>query len=157
MSEHKSTAKTAKEAFSESALKHIAEVIAEVEEHTSAEIRVSILDERPFEDGGLALDALALKEFTRLGMHSTKGQNGILLYIIFEEHKYYICGDKGINDRVDTNTWEDVATTIKSHFKEGHFEEGVVSGLRAIKDHLCIALPPEATNPNELPNEVVMR
>lgn len=156
MSEHQ-IAKTAKEAFSESALKHIADVIAEVEEHTSAEIRVSILDERPFEDAGLALDALALKEFTRLGMHSTKGQNGILLYILFEEHKYYICGDKGINDRVDTNTWEDVAATIKSHFKEGHFEDGVVSGLRTIKDHLRIALPPDTTNPNELPNEVILR
>ena len=157
MSEHQSIAKTAKEAFSESALKHIADVISEVEEHTSAEVRVSILDERPFEDGGLPLDKLALKEFSRLGMHTTKGQNGILLYIIFEEHKYYICGDKGINDRVDTNTWEDVAATIKSHFKNGHFEEGVVSGLRTIKEHLRIALPPDTTNPNELPNEVVMR
>jgi uncharacterized membrane protein len=157
MSEHQSIAKTAKEAFSESALKHIADVIAEVEEHTSAEVRVSILDERPFEDGGLPLDKLALKEFSRLGMQSTKGQNGILLYILFEEHKYYICGDKGINDRVDTNTWEDVAATIKSHFKEGHFEEGVVTGLRTIKEHLRIALPPDTTNPNELPNEVILR
>lgn len=157
MSEHHLVAKTAKEAFSESALGRIADVIAEVEEHTSAEVRVSILDERPFEDGGLPLDTLALKEFSRLGMQSTIGQNGILLYILFEERKYYICGDKGINDRVDTNTWEDVASTIKSHFKHGHFEEGVVSGLRKIKEHLRIALPPEATNPNELPNEVILR
>lgn len=157
MSEHHTIAKTAKEAFSEKGLAHIAEVIAEVEKHTSAEVRVSILDERPFEDGGLPLDKLALKEFSRLGMHKTKGQNGILLYILFEEHKYYICGDKGINDRVDPNTWEDVAATLKSHFKEGHFEEGVVSGLRKIKEHLRVALPPDATNPNELPNEVILR
>jgi uncharacterized membrane protein len=150
-------AKSAKEAFSEAGLKRIADTIAEVEAHTSAEIRVSVLDERPFEDGGLPLDELAKREFKRLGMHKTKGQNGILLYILFEEHKYYICGDKGIHERVDTGTWEDVAATIKSHFKQGHFEDGVVSGLRKIKEHLRIALPPDADNPNELSNEVVIR
>lgn len=156
MSEHQ-IAKTAKGAFSETALKHITDVIAEVEEHTSAEIRVSILDERPFEDGGLSLDTLAMKEFKRLGMHNTKGKNGILLYIVFEEHKYYICGDKGIHERVDPNTWEDVASTIKTHFTQGHFEQGVIEGLRKIKEHLRIALPPDATNPNELSNEVIIR
>lgn len=157
MSDHHTVAKTAKDAFSSDALARIADIIAEVEKHTSAEIRVSILDERPFEDGGLPLDELALKEFKRLGMQKTKGQNGILLYIIFEEHKYYICGDKGIHERVDPNTWEDVAATIKSHFKEGYFEQGVVSGLGKIKEHLRIALPPDVTNPNELSNEVVIR
>jgi len=156
MADHKIAA-SAKEAFSEAALKRIADVIAEVELYTSAEIRVSILDERPFEDGGLPLDELAKREFKRLGMHQTKGLNGILLFIVFEEHKYYIYGDTGIHSCVNPDTWEDVATTIRTHFKHGEFEEGVVTGLRTIKSHLHTALPPEASNPNELSNEVVIR
>jgi uncharacterized membrane protein len=157
MSEHHQIAKTAKEAFSEAGLASIAREIADVEKATSAEIRVSILEERPFEDGGLSLEELAKKEFIRLAMHETHGQNAVLLFLLFEERKFYVYGDTGIHKRVNPETWDDVAKTLKEHFKEGKFEQGVISGLKKIKHHLRVALPTGGENMNELSNEVIIR
>ena len=156
MSSH-NVPKNAKEAFSTAALKKIGEVIGEIEQHTSAEIRVSILDEREVADANIPLPDLAKKEFLRLGMEKTKGGNGVLLLILFHERKFYILGDKGIHDRLQSETWEDVAATLKSKFANGHFVEGVTEGLQNIKSHLQRSLPPTEDLSNELSNEVSIR
>lgn len=156
MSDH-NIPKNAKEAFSVSALKTVAGVIGEVEKHTSAEIRVSILEERDTTDANLPIADVARKEFFRLGMEKTSGHNGVLLLILFHERKFYIVGDQGIHDRLHPETWEDVAATLKSHFAHGKFTEGVVEGLQKIKQHLHTALPASQNDVNELTNEVSIR
>jgi uncharacterized membrane protein len=157
MAEHHHSPRSAAEAFPPEALAHISETIAEIELATSAEIRVAILEERDFEDGGLSLEDVAHKEFKRLGMQKTAGRSGVLLLVIFEEHKFYIFGDTGIHQRVDPETWTDAADAIGSHFRRGDFKGGVVAGLKKIKEHLHTVLPPKEHNPNELSNEVVLR
>ncbi len=145
----------AKEAFSSEALDRIAATIAEVEQHTSAEIRISIIDERDNAMGGISIEALAEKEFFKLEMDKTSGRNGVLLFILYAERKFYVYGDKGIHERVDPSTWTEVAQVLKHHFSHAQFEEGLHAALRSIATHLKTALPQtSAQKDNQLTNDV---
>lgn len=152
-----STISTAKQAFPADALARIAEVISEVERETSAEIRISIREDRDENEQELSLRDLALKEFASLKMHQTKERTGVLLLIVFDEHQFYILGDEGINKRSDPETWTDVAQTLSAHFKDGQFEQGVVSALRVLRSHVHLAAPFKEGDTNELSNEVSIR
>ena len=147
----------AKDAFTEEALKRISATVAEVEQHTSAEIRVSIHDERESDQSGLPIEKIGEQEFFKLGMEKTKLRNGILLLIIYAERKFYVHGDEGIHSRVDPGTWTDVADVLKSNFSHGHFEEGIHTALKTISKHLMTALPSTGDSTNELSNDVVIR
>src|SRR4026207_1270710 len=125
MAEHHTIPTSAKEALSKQALEHIAAAIAEVELATSAEIRVSIRDERdPHEHE--TVEELAKKEFLRLKMHETKDRSGILLFILFEDKQFYIYGDEGVHRRAEPHTWDEIARTLHEHFHKGDFEGGII-------------------------------
>src|SRR5256885_14291168 len=130
MSTHTHPHKQVKEIFTKPVLDKIAAVIADVETKADAEIRVSIREERDHDEAGLSIEDIAKKEFLKLGMDKTAGRNGILLFILFEEHKFYVYGDEGIHKRVHPDTWEDVAATLKEHFKHANYEQGVRDALK---------------------------
>jgi uncharacterized membrane protein len=146
----------AKEAFPKDALERISGTIASVEESTNAEVRLSIRDIREPSESDLTLKELALKEFMTLGMHETAGRTGVLLLILYDERKFYIFGDEGVHRQADPETWEDVAQTLREHFREARFEEGVHAALRLVGTHVRGILPRDKTNPNELSDEVVI-
>jgi uncharacterized membrane protein len=148
---------TAKQAFPPDALKRISETIGEVESETNAEIRLSIREDRDENEADLSLRDLAIKEFASLKMHETKDRTGVLLMIIFDEHKFYIYGDEGITLRSDPETWTDVAATLEDHFRLGKFEAGVHAALRTLKSHVREFIPKLDDNPDELSNEVTIR
>jgi uncharacterized membrane protein len=148
---------TAKQAFPPDALKRISETIGEVEAETNAEIRLSIREDRDENEADLSLRDFAIKEFASLKMHETKDRTGVLLMIIFDEHKFYIYGDEGITLRSDPETWTDVAATLEDHFRQGKFEAGVHAALRTLKSHVREFIPKLDDNPDELSNEVTIR
>jgi uncharacterized membrane protein len=146
----------AKGAFPHDALERISKTIAEIEEVTSAEIRISIRDTRETSEAGLTIKELAEKEFLHLGMHKTSGQTGILLFILYDERKFYVMGDEGVHKRSAPETWEDVASTLKTHFKQAQFEEGVHAALKRIKHHVRQTFPSSGPSAQELSNEVTI-
>lgn len=155
MSTHNHSPKHVKDIFTKPVLDTIAATIAEVEKGTSASIRVSIREERDHDEAGLSLEEIAKREFLKLGMDKTSGRNGILLFILFEEHKFYVYGDEGIHTRVHPETWKDIAATLAEHFKHGQFEEGIHDALRKILKHVHSSFAP-VESANELSNEVVI-
>lgn len=144
----------AKDAFSKSALAHIAAAIAEAERDTYAEIRVAIHDERETELSGKPLADVAKAEFAKLGMHKTAARNGLLLLVLYSERKFYMYADVGIHSKTQPETWTDVAAQLGNDFKQGHFEEGVTNALKKITEHLRGVLSKPAERSNELSNEV---
>ena len=146
----------AHDAFSHDALERISKTIEEVEKGTSAEIRLSIRDSRETGEADLPIKELAMKEFLHLGMEKTQHRSGILIFILYDERKFYVCGDEGIHKRSAPETWEDVAATLKTHFREAKFEEGVHAALKRIKHHVREALPDAGAKNHELSSEVVI-
>ena len=148
--------KQVKDIFTKPVLDKIASYIAEAEQGTSAEIRVSIREERDHDEAGMPLEEIAKREFLKIGMEKTTGRNGILLLILFEEHKFYVFGDEGIHKRVHPETWEDVAATLKEHFKHAHYEEGIHDALKKIVAHVHTKFAAGTDMKHELSNEVVI-
>ncbi|MEI8133946.1 MAG: TPM domain-containing protein [bacterium] len=154
MSSH--VAKHVKEIFTKPILDRIASAIAEAEKHSSAEIRVSIREERDHDEAGLPIEQIAYREFFKLGMNKTAGRNALLLFILFEERKFYVFGDEGIHKRVHPATWTDVAAILGEQFKHGHFEEGILEALKKIMSHVQQSFASPAGSKEELSNEVVI-
>ncbi|HYM34949.1 MAG TPA: TPM domain-containing protein, partial [Steroidobacteraceae bacterium] len=131
----------AKDAFPQAVLDRIAAAIAEAEKHTSAEIRVSIHDQRDSSESGKSVADVAKSEFVKLHMDELPNHNGILLLILYSERQFYIYADAAIHSRVHPEAWADVAATLGSHLKDAHYEEGVTNAISKMTHHLKNALP----------------
>ena len=147
----------AHEAFPKEALERVQKVVAEVERSTHVELRISIRDQRDTPEAELSLEMLAKKEFAHLGMHETKGHNGVLLFILYDERKFFVFADEGVHTKTSPDTWKDVADTIRKHFRNAEFEAGLTAALGRIEQHLKGVLPEVPKAENELSDEIAMR
>jgi uncharacterized membrane protein len=126
----------ASEAFPRDVLERIAHTIADVEQATGAEIRLSIRDLRDAGEADLSLKELAQKEFAALHLHHNDKKHGILLLILYHEKKFYVYGDEGVHSKVHPEAWKDVAKTLGDHFAKADYETGVKAALKKIEHHL---------------------
>ncbi len=127
----------------------IIEAIRTAELNTSGEIRVHI--EKTSND---SIENRALEVFYTLKMDNTKAQNGVLIYVAVEDKNFAIYGDKGINDVVADNFWDSTKDTMQSHFKRGHFKQGLVDGILMAGEELKKHFPYQDDDTNELSNEI---
>jgi uncharacterized membrane protein len=146
----------ANQAFSRDILERIAHVIADVEQSTGAEIRVSIRDLRDAGEADLSLRELAQKEFETLRLHHHDKRFGILLLVLYHERKFYVYGDEGVHSKIHPEAWDDVAKTLGAHFAKGDYEGGLKEALKKIEHHLKGKLPKTTTPVDHAHNEVVM-
>jgi uncharacterized membrane protein len=127
----------------------IVEAIRVGEKNTSGEIRVHIektTSKVHFER--------ALEVFHELKMDETQLQNGVLLYVAVDDHKFVICGDKGINDVVSSDFWDSTKDAIRSQFKQHNFKQGLIDGILIAGEQLRKHFPWSAGDTNELSNEI---
>ncbi len=127
----------------------VIDAILVAEKNTSGEIRVHI-------EPTTTLDHYerAQEVFYRLKMDNTKQSNAVLLYIAVNDRKFVIFGDKGINEVVPKNFWEDTKETIQSHFKNGNYKQGIIGGILKAGEELKEHFPYKSNDTNELSNEV---
>ncbi|HJU83326.1 MAG TPA: TPM domain-containing protein [Holophagaceae bacterium] len=123
--------------------------ITEAERLSSGEIRVS-LSRFFFGD----VHHAARRNFERLGMHRTHHRNGVLIFVVPSRRKVVVLGDEGIHGRVGQAFWGETAAAITARFKDDDYTGGLVAGIEALGRALAQHFPPEARNPDELPNEV---
>ena len=119
------------------------------EKGTSGEIRIHI-------DANCTGDPVKRAEevFVKLGMHRTKLRNGILIYLACNSRVFAIIGDKGINDVVPENFWNDVAQTMSDHFRKGDFTGGLSQAALLAGEKLKSFFPYKEDDVNELPDEI---
>ena len=146
----------AHQAFPPELLKRIAHNIADVEEATGTDIRISIRDLREAGEADLSVKDLAEKEFAMLGMNHDDGY-GILLLILYHERKFYVCGDAGVHSKVHPETWKDVASTLGAHFAKADYEGGLREALKKIEHHLNGKLKKHASAEKRTSDEVMVR
>ncbi len=123
--------------------------IKEAEGHTSGEIRVHLERE-------LIGDArnVAAMVFHELEMDKTAERNGVLIFIVPSMHRFAILGDRGINEKVPPNFWEDVRDVMQDFFRQGKFGEGIVNGVKMTGLKLKEHFPRKSDDKNELPDEI---
>lgn len=135
--------------FSKDEEKRIVQTIREAEKLTSGEIRVHL--DRNYE--GSILGA-AYRTFLALGMERTKERNGVLIFIVPDRHEFAIYGDRGINEKVPPNFWEEVRNVMQSNFRNAMFAEGICQGVKLAGEKLREHFPWTDGDKNELPDEI---
>ena len=127
----------------------IIEAIRLAEQDTSGEIRVHL-------EYGLGKDPMerAWELFHELRMDNTRNSNGVLLYVAVHDHKFSICGDRGICDVVPEGFWDQTRDIMQSHFRNGQFKEGIIAGVRSAGSELKAHFPWHPDDPNELTDEI---
>lgn len=136
--------------FTEQEQEQIAKAIADAENCTSGEIRIAI-------DKHCKGDAFekATDYFFKLGMDKTNRQNGVLIYLAHEDHKFAILGDSGINKVVPFNFWETTKIAMQAHFAKGNLAEGIIAGVALAGEKLGLFFPYHPEDTNELPNDII--
>lgn len=130
----------------------IARAIAEAESRTTGEIRVHVSGRLR---GADPLEAAAAK-FAALGLHKTRGRNGVLILISDLDHRFAIWGDAGIHGKAGAPLWEKAKETLRSHFAQRRYAEGIEACVREVGRELALHFPKDGPGPgrNELSNEV---
>jgi uncharacterized membrane protein len=136
--------------FTEQDQELIASAISDAEKATSGEIRIAV--EKHCK--GDTFDR-ATAYFSKLGMDKTAKHNGVLIYLAYEDHKFAIIGDKGINRVVPADFWETTQTAMKAHFSGGNIVQGIIAGIMLAGEKLALYFPFEGDDINELPNDIV--
>lgn len=127
----------------------VLKAIETAENNTSGEIMVHI-DDKCSED---VLDRAAYV-FELLEMHKTKLRNGVLFYLAYEDHKFAIIGDAGINSVVPDHFWDEIRDKVISDFKAGNYGKGLSEGIIMAGQQLKKHFPVQVDNTNELPNDI---
>jgi len=138
----------------ETELHEIARAIAEQEQRTSGQIRVSIRQQRGKKELGLSVEELARKEFHELGMTKTSERSGVLIFLLLEDRKFHVLADAGIHAKVSEGTWERIAGEMSKHFSERKFKEGILHGVKSVAAELGKHFPAKPGGRNELPDAV---
>lgn len=127
----------------------IIEAIRLAEKETSGEIRVHIE-----KTASIAHFERALEVFHLLKMDATELQNGVLIYLAVDDHQFVICGDKGINDVVESDFWDCTKDLMATHFKAGNFKQGLIEGILRSGSRLQQYFPWKEGDSDELSNEI---
>lgn len=94
----------------------------------------------------------AVRAFHEKGLHRTREENGILIFISLLERKVWILGDRGINTVIPPERWTSLASALASGIREGHMVETLVTTIAEVGDILTEHFPYRTDDSNELPD-----
>jgi uncharacterized membrane protein len=139
----------AKNFFTQDQKLAITKAITQSELQTSGEIRLHI-------DSNCEVNVLdsATLIFRKLKMHKTELRNGVLFYLAVTDKKFAILGDKGINEKVPENFWDNIKELMLDYFKKQQFTEGLCKGIEMAGEKLKTHFPLQSNDNNELTNEI---
>jgi putative membrane protein len=104
-----------------------------------------------------AVDRFALASFTEQGLHHTKDHTGILILVSLLEHRVEILADRGINEKVEPGTWDEVANTLTTGIKNGIACDAFCKAIARCGEILAAHFPRQADDKDELPNRLVTK
>jgi len=135
--------------FSDLQQQAIIKSIENAELNTSGEIRLHVEDTCKINPIDRAIEI-----FLKLEIHKTELHNGVLFYLAIKDKKIAVIGDKGINDIVTENFWDDVKNEIINQFKNNQFTEGICKGIEMAGEKLKMHFPFQSDDTNELSNDI---
>ena len=136
--------------FTETQQKNIISAIKDAEKKTSGEIKVHIESNCKYEDAYLR----AKEVFEFLSLHKTELRNGVLFYLAFNDRKFAVLGDEGINDKVGQEFWDSTKKLLSKNFKSGEFEKGFSLAIAEAGVQLEKYFPYQRNDSNEISDDL---
>lgn len=95
--------------------------------------------------------------FAEQGLARTRGRTGILLFVALLERRVVVLADEGIDRVLDPGeSWHQVVELAAGGLRAGRAVEGLEAAVRRCGEILARHLPAAATNPDEIPNRLVV-
>ena len=129
--------------------RRIADAITAAERHTTGEICVHVT---PRCRGNVM--KRAVKTFNRLHLYTTKRRNAVLIFVAYNDRKFAILGDTGINEAVPQHFWDGEVEELTRFLKAGRPVDGLCEIIAHMGERLAQFFPGERDDENELSNEV---
>jgi uncharacterized membrane protein len=129
--------------------RRIADAITAAERHTTGEICVHVT---PRCRGDVM--RRAARTFNRLHLYTTKRRNAVLIFVAYEDRKFAILGDTGINEAVPRGFWDGEVEELGRYLKAGRPVDGLCEIISLMGERLSQYFPGERDDENELSNEV---
>lgn len=98
---------------------------------------------------------LAHRQFIQLGLHHTRAETGMLIFVSEAERYVEIIVDRGIASCIDDQVWVAIVAEFTSQVRRGNTLAGFVTCIEACGAELQRALP-VTDGRDELPNRLVI-
>jgi uncharacterized membrane protein len=129
---------------------NIIAAISEAEKMTSGEIKVHL---EAICEAGDAFER-AKNIFEYLSLHKTALKNGVLIYVAYEDRKFAILGDKGIDAKIGPKFWNSTAEILKENLAKGQIEKALIDSILEAGKQLKEHFPIQTNDTNEIPDEL---
>jgi putative membrane protein len=104
-----------------------------------------------------AVHTLGLASFTQHGLHYTREHTGILILVSLLEHRVEVLADRGINAKVEANTWSEVVGMLTAGLRSRHACDAFCQAIERCGEILAVHFPRQLEDKDELPNQLVMK
>lgn len=94
----------------------------------------------------------ALASFYEKGLHRTKDETGVLIYVSIFERKVWVLGDRGIHARVGEGAWKELVSLIVDGIKNGRQGDAICRAVERAGEILRTHFPVRKGDRDELPN-----
>ena len=95
--------------------------------------------------------------FAEQGLTRTRGRTGILIFVALLEHRVVVLADEGIDRVLDPDeSWQQVVELAVAGLREGRAVAGLEAAVRRCGEILAHHLPADASDPDELPDRLVV-
>lgn len=115
-------------------------------------LKLALLGRRRIET---AVRQRSLLSFYQKGLHQTKNQTGILVFISLLERKVRIMGDRGIHAKIGQAFWNARASELVRGIREDRALEVLTEVVQKCGVELATHFPCGADNPDEVPDDVI--
>ena len=95
------------------------------------------------------------KEFFNQGLHRTREETGILIYISVFERQVWVLADRGIDEKLPSATWQDVVKFIVDGIKERRQVDAICQAVDQVGQILETHFPVASDNPDELKGVII--
>jgi putative membrane protein len=102
-----------------------------------------------------AVQRRAFTAFYEKGLHRTRFQTGVLIFISLFEHKVWILADKGIHEKIKQETLDRFAGEISRGIREGRAAAALSQAIEELGKVLAAHFPLSPGDVNELPDEIL--
>ncbi len=103
------------------------------------------------------VEEAALTGFFKEGLYRTRDETGVLVFISVFEHKVWILADRGINEKVSEDQWDDIVKIIVDGIKHNRPAESICEAVAKIGDLLKMHFPIGPDDTDELKNLIVKK
>jgi len=98
---------------------------------------------------------LARRQFLENNLHHTAGESGVLIFVSEAERYVEIIADRGIDQHVSPEHWQDIVDNLTAAIKQGETTRGLTDSIAACGKILAAHVP-ATSEKNELPNHLIV-